>query len=81
MLVVGVSQVPCLDEYQVCIITGRQGGKVLYLEGHGESQGDEYRADDILHDDEQAAEQLLVVHAEISFYDIYRTVFVGDDGW
>ena len=54
---------------------------MVYLEGHGESQGDEYRADDILHDDEQAAEQLLVVHAEISFYDIYRTVFVGDDDW
>ena len=67
LLVVGVSQVPCLDEYQVCIITGRQGGKVVYLEGHGESQGDEYRADDILHDDEQAAEQFLLCMRKFPF--------------
>ena len=61
------------------IIAGRQGSKVVYLDGHCQSQRNEERADHVLHDDEQAAEQLLVLQAEVPLYNIYRAVFANDE--
>ena len=52
----------------------------MYLDGHCQPQRNEERADHVLHDDEQAAEQLLVLQAEVPLYNIYRMVSMHDEG-